>query len=173
MPSVPPSHFSSFPNMSKDWAEASMSNLNIALLLPIINEDTAKTETGIPAYKNGCFAGHNPYFACAHWAFLKLIPNQGASDTPVVVCGLGRLLFFWIFHKFYFDLEGKEIAFAFEKDKHDLYEFCPSLFRASVQQHLKEIGGILLRRKICGKRKFVLRKNISVKTRQLLLAANR
>jgi hypothetical protein len=33
-------------------------------------------------------------------------------------------------------LEGKEIAFAFEKDKHDLYGFCPSHFRASVQQYL-------------------------------------
>jgi len=38
---------------------------------------------------------------------------------------------------------------------------------------LKEIGGIVLRRKICVKRKILLRKGISVKYRQLLLGANR
>jgi hypothetical protein len=45
--------------------------------------------------------------------------------------------------------------------------------RVSVQQHLKEIGGNVPRRKICGERKILLRKGISAKTRQLLLAAAR
>ncbi|MBU6332194.1 MAG: hypothetical protein KGQ80_07280, partial [Bacteroidetes bacterium] len=33
-----------------------------------------------------------------------------------------------------------------------------------VQQHLKEIGGNVLRKNICGKRKFLLLKSIPVKT---------